>query len=104
MNGIHDMGGMQCMGPIVREENEPQFHEEWEGRVFGMFFTNFAEGHFNVDMFRHAIERMGPAEYLETSYYEHWLHVYETVLVERGILTQAEIDEKIASLREEGDA
>ena len=102
MNGIHDMGGMQCMGPIVREENEPQFHEEWEGRVFGMFFTNFAEGHFNVDMFRHAIERMGPAEYLETSYYEHWLHVYETVLVERGILTQAELEEKLASLREAG--
>ena len=104
MNGIHDMGGMQCMGPIVREEDEPQFHETWEGRVFGMFFTNFAEGHFNVDMFRHAIERMGPAAYLETSYYEHWLHAYETLLVERGILTEAEIEEKIASLRQAGES
>ena len=42
-------------------------------------------------------------EYLETSYYEHWLHVYETVLVERGILTKAEIEEKIASLRQAGE-
>ncbi len=102
MNGIHDMGGMQCMGPIEREENEPAFHEEWEGRVFGMFFTNFAEGHFNVDMFRHGIERMGPAEYLETSYYEHWLHSFETLLVERGVLAEGELEAKIASLREAG--
>ena len=36
MNGIHDMGGMQDMGPIEREENEPVFHEPWEGRVYAM--------------------------------------------------------------------
>ena len=90
--------------PIEREENEPAFHEAWEGRVFGMFFTNFAEGHFNVDMFRHGIERMGPAEYLETSYYEHWLHSYETLLVERGILKEGELEEKIESLRQAGDS
>ena len=103
MNGIHDMGGMHGMGPIVRDENEPKFSEEWEGRVFGMFFTNFAEGHFNVDMVRHAIERMGAAAYLETSYYEHWLHAHQTLLVEGGILTEAEIEEKIESLRQAGE-
>jgi nitrile hydratase len=104
MNGIHDMGGMHGMGPIVREADEPRFHEPWEGRVFGMFFTNFAEGHFNVDMFRHAIERMGQAEYLESSYYEHWLHAMETLLVERGVLSREEIDRKMASLRQAGGA
>ena len=36
MNGIHDMGGMQDMGPIQREENEPVFHQPWEGRVYAM--------------------------------------------------------------------
>ncbi len=36
MNGIHDMGGMQDMGPIQHEKNEPVFHEPWEGRVFAM--------------------------------------------------------------------
>jgi len=104
MNGIHDMGGMQCMGPIDREENEPVFHEDWEGRVLGILFSTFVAGHYNVDMFRHAIERMGPAEYLETSYYEHWLHACEILLVERGVLTEAEIKEKIASLRQAGES
>ena len=31
MNGIHDMGGMQDMGPIKYEKNEPVFHAAWEG-------------------------------------------------------------------------
>ena len=33
MNGIHDMGGMHGMGPILKEKNEPVFHQEWEGRI-----------------------------------------------------------------------
>jgi len=26
MNGVHDMGGMHGMGPILAEKNEPVFH------------------------------------------------------------------------------
>ena len=36
MNGIHDMGGMHGFGRVEREENEPVFHEKWEGRVLGI--------------------------------------------------------------------
>ena len=36
MNGVHDMGGMDGMGPIEREENEPVFHAPWESRVYAM--------------------------------------------------------------------
>ena len=72
MNGIHDLGGMHGMGPIRPEANEPVFHEDWERRVFGVMIATFAGGQFNVDEFRHAIERMDPAHYLESSYYEHW--------------------------------
>ncbi len=98
MNGIHDLGGMHGLGPIDREENEPYFHEEWESRVFGLFFANFAQGHFNVDQFRHAIEHMAPADYLNTSYYEHWLHAFERLLDEKGIITKDELDRKQAEL------
>ena len=104
MNGIHDLGGMHGLGPIQREANEPCFHEEWEGRVFGLFFANFAQGHFNVDQFRHAIERMAPAGYLQTSYYEHWLHAFETLLSEKGIVTPEELDRKQAELSQAGGA
>ena len=36
MNGVHDMGGMQDMGPVHAEQNEPVFHMPWEGRVFAL--------------------------------------------------------------------
>ena len=35
MNGLHDLGGMDGFGAIERETDEPVFHEQWEGRVFG---------------------------------------------------------------------
>lgn len=101
MNGVHDLGGMHGMGPIVREDNEPVFHHDWERRVFALFFSIFAGGHYNVDEFRHAIERMDPVQYLSSSYYEHWLHALETLLVENGAILPAELEAKIAQLAQE---
>ena len=34
MNGVHDIGGMHGFGPIVREDDEPVFHADWEARVW----------------------------------------------------------------------
>lgn len=99
MNGVHDMGGQQGFGPIVCEADEPYFHQSWEQRVFGLFFGLFAGGHFNVDRFRHAIERMPAAEYLRTSYYEHWLHAMESILIEDGALSAADIVRRMDELR-----
>src|SRR5271167_1252275 len=64
MNGIHDLGGMHGFGPIRPEPDEPVFHHDWERRVFGVMMAAFGGGHFNVDQFRHAIERMGAPDYL----------------------------------------
>ncbi len=90
MNGVHDMGGMTCFGPIQREENEPIFHSPWERRVFGMAMMTMGQVD-TLDAFRHTTERMDPVHYLSSSYYEHWLAGLETVLVEKGILTKEEL-------------
>jgi hypothetical protein len=102
MNGIHDLGGMHGLGPIQRESNEPVFHEEWEGRAFALFGTTFVFAGYTVDEFRHAIERMNPAHYLESSYYDHWLHAFEDVLVKKGFITREELDERVAALADGG--
>jgi nitrile hydratase len=91
MNGIHDLGGMTCFGPIPREENEPVFHAPWERQVFATFMAVLPQGIANLDEVRHAIERMDPAHYLASTYYEHWLAGLETLLVEKGILTKEEL-------------
>jgi nitrile hydratase subunit beta len=102
MRGIHDLGGMHGLGPVVPEKNEPVFHEEWEGRAFGLFASTFVFAGYTVDEFRHAIENIEPAHYLESSYYEHWLHAFEDVLIKRGIVTRDELDARIASLKKGG--
>jgi len=102
MNGIHNLGGMHGIGRIVREKDEPVFHADWERRMVGLFIAAFAGGHYNVDEFRHAIERMDPAEYLTSSYYEHWLHSLETLLVEKGVVKKEELDAKRAALAKGG--
>jgi len=90
MNGVHDMGGLTCFGPVTPEENEPIFHAGWERRVFGM--TMLGMGRLDtLDAFRHAIERMGPAHYLSSTYYEHWLAALETLALEKGVLTPEEL-------------
>lgn len=99
MNGIHDLGGMHGMGAVITEENEPPFHHEWERCTFSLFASLFVGGHFNVDMFRHAIERMNPVHYLEESYYEHWMHAFETLLLEKGVITP----EELAGIQQPGE-
>jgi nitrile hydratase len=99
MNGAHDMGGMHGLGPIVREDPAPWFHEEWERRAFALTVAAGFLGKWNLDMSRYAREQMPAAEYLSTSYYEHWLWGLERLLVDKGLLTRAEIDARLAELR-----
>jgi nitrile hydratase len=90
MNGVHDMGGMTCFGPVVREKDEPLFHAPWERRVFAITMLNMGRLE-TLDGFRHAVERMDPAHYLESSYYEHWLTAFETLALEKGLLSPEEL-------------
>lgn len=99
MNGVHDLGGMHGFGPVEREENEPPFHAPWERSVWAIMRTALREQIFNIDEMRHAIERMEPAHYLSSSYYEHWLAALETLLAEKGVLSAAELDRRTELLR-----
>jgi nitrile hydratase subunit beta len=92
MNGIHDMGGMHGMGPIQPEQNEPVFHEAWEGRVYAINRAIGAWGKWNIDASRHGIELIPPADYLRMSYYEKWLTRNIELLLKRGLVTREEIE------------
>ncbi|HLW69124.1 MAG TPA: nitrile hydratase subunit beta [Candidatus Binataceae bacterium] len=99
MNGVHDLGGMHGFGPVIAEPNEPVFHADWERRTFALALATMGGGHANVDEFRRVIERMEPAHYLASSYYEHWLHALESILTEKGVLRDGEIDAAINDRR-----
>jgi nitrile hydratase beta subunit len=91
MNGVHDMGGMDGFGPVLPEPNEPAFHADWERRMYALVGSVMGSAQVNIDEFRHAIERIPPARYLASSYYERWLAAAETILVERGVVTREEL-------------
>ena len=93
MNGIHDLGGMDGFGAVEVEADEPVFHHAWERLAFGLTaVTSPQRG--NVHAFRHAIERMDPAHYLGSPYYEHWLTGLATLMVEAGVITRAELEQR----------
>jgi nitrile hydratase beta subunit len=91
MNGIHDMGGMQGMGPIEYETNEPVFHAAWEARVLAMNRAVAATGKLKGTL-RPPIESLTAFEYLRTSYYEKWLKSLTDRLIASSLATPAEIE------------
>ncbi len=92
MNGAQDMGGMDGFGQVQPEPNEPVFHAEWERRAFALTLAMGLPGEWNIDMLRFARENRRPAEYLSMSYYQIWFAALETLLAERGLVADDEID------------
>ncbi len=92
MNGVHDMGGMHGMGPVQEEKNEPVFHEQWEGRVFALRRAMGAWRKWNIDVTRHEVELVPPADYLRMSYYERQFAAFLVLLAKRGFITPAELE------------
>ena len=92
MNGPHDLGGQMGFGPVAPEPNEPVFHAEWERRALGVTLATGAFGAWNIDESRHARERLHPATYYSSSYYEIWTRALETLLVRHGFLTSDELE------------
>ncbi len=91
MDGVHDLGGMQGFGPVEREANEPVFHAPWEAAVLAIMRAAGSRGLYNIDEFRHGIERMDPAQYLRATYYEKWLEGIARILIEKGVVSEAEL-------------
>jgi nitrile hydratase subunit beta len=80
---------------VVHDEGtEPVFRAEWEKAAFAMFAQAARAGLFNLDEFRHCIERVDPAEYLLSNYYEHWTHVFEHFAEEKGLFDAAELEKR----------
>ena len=94
MDGIHDLGGKQGYGKVRYTLNASAFHNAWEVRVNSLYAFAVRSGFFNMDEYRHAIERMEPAHYLTASYYERSLTSLATLCVEKGVLTREELESR----------
>jgi len=94
MDGIHDLGGRQGFGKVRYTADAPAFHAAWEIRVNALYSLAVRAGIFNMDEYRHAIERMEPRHYLAASYYERSLTSLLTLCIEKGVLTREELEHR----------
>ena len=92
MNGGQDLGGTHGHGPVKPEPNEPVFHGDWEKRAFALTLAMGMPGGWNIDMSRFARENRKPNEYLDMTYYQVWLAGLETLMKERGLVAEDEIE------------
>lgn len=97
MSRVNDVGGMEGFGPIDIDDEAPGFGADWEARVWALNVTLVGQGHYTVDEFRDAIERMPPDEYLAAAYYERWLAAITTLLVEKGLVADGDLAEALAA-------
>ena len=93
MGRVHDMGGSPG-GPIDRGQHEV---EDWERLADAINGALGAKGLQSTDELRRAIESL--EHYRDLSYYERWVAATEKLLVEKGVLSSNEIDERAAEIR-----
>ena len=93
MPKVHDRGGWPTDEPIDRSEHELA---DWERRMDALHQVLGGKGIRTTDEMRRAIESLEPSVYESMSYYERWTAALEILLVEKGILTTAEIDARVS--------
>ena len=86
---MHDRGGWPTDDTIDRTEHELA---DWELHADALVGALGTRGLMNVDELRRGIESMRPDEYERASYYERWLSSMETILTEKGVLAEGELE------------
>jgi nitrile hydratase subunit beta len=103
-NGAHDLGGTVGLGPVPVETDEPVFRAAWEGRTHGATIAAIITGILVPPTHRAVIEALHPVAYLSMAYYEKWLYALERCAVTAGVLTQEEIEARVADTLATPDA
>jgi hypothetical protein len=85
------------MGGLPAGKVEPTEHDypEWERRVDAMVQLLRGGGRITVDELRKNIESLPPEAYDRLSYYEKWISSLTQTLIQRGVITSAELGRKM---------
>ena len=97
---VHDLGG-QPAGPVDLTEHERTFFDQ---RVDAMMrlLAHPESGYYTVDAMRRAIESLPRDDYFGLGYYERWLRAIRQLAIEKGLVTEDELNRKLAALAAPG--
>ena len=95
MRSHHDLGGLAAGAVDISEHD----YDVWEKRIDALMSLLIQEERLmRVDELRRGIEALAPDAYANLSYYERWIASIAAILVEKGILDQAELDARVADV------
>lgn len=93
------MGGTDGWGathpPLA---DEPVFAQVWMGRAFALALLSNRLAGWNIDAFRHALERLSRADYLDDGYFGRWLNAAELILTDSAVLAPQAIEARAGNL------
>lgn len=99
MDGIADMGGTVGWGPAHPPVGgERVFKEPWQGRAFALTLLSVWVSGRNLDAFRHALERLDRADYLDDGYFGRWLSASELMLTDSAIVAPGAVNARARNL------
>lgn len=96
---------MQGELSLPRSNGELVFAAPWEGRVFGIAVTLNENGVYEWSEFQRRLAEeiaVAPPDDKGAVYYERWLASLERLLLERGMITRDELEDRFAAY-ESGD-
>ena len=92
MRRVHDRGGWPDAGPIDRSEHD---YAMWEKQTDALVVLFIRKNMITMDELRRAMEGIEPAVYEALDYYERWIVGLEKLMVEKGVLTAEEIEQRV---------
>jgi nitrile hydratase subunit beta len=95
MRGPHDVGGLPD-GPVDTAAHDVTF---WEKQIDALRGVIGMKGIVTTDENRRYVESLGHDAYDTLTYYERWTAALSRQMVDKGILTQDEIDRRVAEVR-----
>jgi len=95
VRGVQDIGGLS-EAPIDQSEHN---YALWEKRIDALMVLLSGEKKIlRVDELRRGIESLDIDAYNELSYYERWIASIAKILVEKDIITAAELTDRMADI------
>jgi hypothetical protein len=88
------MGGRPA-GLIDQQDHELTFFDK---RVDALYVLLTNRQIITTDEVRREIEALSPTDYLRLSYYERWILAISRLLLEKGIFSQTELDQTLATI------
>jgi Nitrile hydratase beta subunit len=93
--GVNDWGG-GAAGAVDRHEHDLSLYEK---RVDALLMLVANSGRqILVDSHRRAQEALSPEDYDRLAYYDRWIVALRQILVEAGVLSDVEIEAKLAEV------